>query len=66
MVLADNPVWNLSTARAHAMRRLLQIEGLDADRVQRVTGHADKSPTVSNPMAARNNRLEIVLLRQGL
>ncbi len=65
IVLANNPVWDLSTARAHAMRRLLQTTGLDGRRVQRVTGHADKSPAVRNPMAVRNNRLEITLLRSS-
>lgn len=63
IVLANNPVWDLSTARAHAMRRLLQTNGVDGARVQRVTGHADKSPAVRNPMAVRNNRLEVTLLR---
>ena len=31
----------------------------------RVTGHADRSPATSDPMAVRNDRLEIVLLRTG-
>lgn len=63
IVLADNPVWDLSTARAHAMRRLLHENGLNDARVQRITGHADKSPAVNNPMSVRNNRLEVILLR---
>lgn len=65
IVLANNPVWDLSTARAHAMRRLMQKQGLDGDRFQRVTGHADNSPVVNNPMAVRNNRLEVTLLRSN-
>lgn len=64
VVLADNPVWDLSSARANAMRVLLQAKGLDADRVRRVTGHADKRPEVSDPMAVRNNRIEVILLRE--
>lgn len=63
IVLANNPVWDLSTTRAHAMRQLLQSAGLSGDRIQRVTGHADKSPATQNPMAIRNNRLEVIILR---
>lgn len=62
-VLRDNPSWDLSAARAMQMRRLLEAEGLAATRVQRVTGHADRAPAVKNPMAPRNNRLEVILLR---
>jgi chemotaxis protein MotB len=32
--------------------------------VQRVTGFADRMPATGNPMALRNNRLEVVLLRR--
>jgi len=63
IVLANNPVWNLSTARANAMRHLLQDKGLDGERFQRITGHADKSPATRDPMAVRNNRLVVTLLR---
>jgi len=31
--------------------------------VRRVAGHADRALAVPNPMAARNNRVEIVLIR---
>lgn len=62
-VLRVNPAWDLSAARAMQLRLLLEGEGLDAKRVQRVTGHADRAPAVKNPMAVRNNRMEIVLLR---
>ena len=32
--------------------------------MRRITGHADREPAVvSNPMAIRNNRLEIIFLR---
>ena len=63
IVLAANPVWGLSTARANKMRALLQKAGLKPDRMQRVTGYADREPAVRNPMAIRNNRLEVILLR---
>jgi chemotaxis protein MotB len=63
VVLADNPVWELSTARASRMRGLLDGSGLNADRIRRVTGNADRKPVAKNPMAVRNNRVEVILLR---
>lgn len=63
VVLARSPVWELSAGRATAMRLLLEGTGIPPGRIQRVTGHADRKPVVSNPMGARNNRLEIILLR---
>jgi chemotaxis protein MotB len=62
VVLADSPVWDLSTARAQRMRQLLEAEGLSAARMRRVTGHADRQPATRNPAAVRNNRLELILL----
>jgi chemotaxis protein MotB len=64
IVLIDNPVWNLSTQRANSLRLLLHTHKLDPARVQRVTGHADRQPSVHDPMAIRNNRVEVILLRQ--
>ena len=63
VVLLQNPVWDLSTARANRMRRMLQSDNLQPHRMQRITGHADRDPVVKNPMALRNNRLEVILLR---
>jgi chemotaxis protein MotB len=33
--------------------------------MQRVTGKADRQPATDNPMAVRNNRLEVILLRRA-
>ena len=63
VVLARNPVWDLSTSRAQVVRQLLQDKGIDPVRLDRVTGHADREHAVDNPMAARNNRIEIIFLR---
>ncbi len=63
VVLADNPVWDLSSARANSMRVLLEAQGLKASRTKRMVGHADRSHVVTNPMSLRNNRLEIIFLR---
>ncbi len=64
VVLRDSPVWELSSQRATQMRLLLQDAGLDTGRVRRVTGHADRDPVVADTMARRNNRLEMILLRE--
>lgn len=63
VVLRKNPGWDLSIERAQTVRKLLQKAGFPANRVERVTGWSDRRPAVTNPMAVRNNRLEIVLLR---
>ena len=64
VVLAQNPVWDRSAQRATATRLMLQEGGLEAGRVQRVTGHADREAVHANPMSERNDRMEIVLLRE--
>lgn len=66
VVLADNPVWPLSTRRADTARGLMEGAGFDPVRLRRVTGHADRKPAANPPMAARNNRLELVLLRSDI
>jgi len=63
VVMLNSPVWDLSAARADRMRRLLTTSGLNPGRAHRVTGHADRNPVMTDPMAQRNNRLEVILLR---
>ncbi|WP_298841882.1 flagellar motor protein MotB [uncultured Roseobacter sp.] len=63
LVVAENPVWDTSSRRADLTRNILEREGVVAERIQRVTGHADREPVVEDRMAARNERVEIVLLR---
>ena len=63
IVLADNPVWDLSSARASQMRVLLEGSGFDSARMQRITGFADRKLVAVDPMSPRNNRLELILLR---
>ncbi len=58
-------VWDTSMMRAQSMRALLEQQGLDPARLARVTSHADRQNASPNPMSPRNNRLEIVLLRQS-
>jgi chemotaxis protein MotB len=66
VIVKDNPVWDISTDRALAMRGLLVSEGMEDARMHRVTGHADRDPSVRNPMAVRNNRLEVIFLRTNV
>jgi chemotaxis protein MotB len=45
------------------MRERLEAAGLPSARMQRVSGFADRKPATADPTAARNNRLEVILLR---
>ena len=65
VVRTENPAWELSTGRAQRMRLLLTEAGVRPARFVRVTGHADRTPAARNPAAVRNNRLEVVMLRDG-
>ena len=60
----DRTNWELSADRANATRRLLVEDGLQESRVRSVTGNADRDPLVpSDPLAAANRRIAIVVLR---
>lgn len=59
----ENPVWVQSAARADRVRKMLVEAGLSDDRMQRVTGFADRAPVARDPLSIRNNRIEIILLR---
>ncbi|MGI3170069.1 flagellar motor protein MotB [Pseudooceanicola sp. C21-150M6] len=63
IVMSRNPVWELSTERADVFRKLMMKNGLAPERAARITGHADREPVTRDPMEARNNRLEVILLR---
>ncbi|WP_102224061.1 flagellar motor protein MotB [Acidimangrovimonas sediminis] len=63
VVLKHNPVWPLSVARAQAVRGLMEGGRLQAERIERVTGTADRQPAVRDRAADRNNRVELILLR---
>ena len=58
-----NPTWADSTRRANLVRELVQARGLPAERIARITGFGDRNPVTANPMAGRNSRLELVVLR---
>ena len=61
----ENPVWQQSSSRAHQARQLMELSGFAPARMRRVSGIADRRPAVADPMVARNNRIEFVLLRNG-
>jgi chemotaxis protein MotB len=56
--------WRLSTARAHMAYYMLVRGGVDEKRFERVEGYADRNLRVSSdPDAAQNRRIEILLRR---
>ena len=63
LVRRDNSAWDESLARAQALRGAIVRAGLDPDRLRRVTGHGDRTIATEPAIAARNNRVEVVLLR---
>ena len=59
--------WELSTRRANSSRRALVELGVDAERTAQVVGMADRDPIEpTNPAAASNRRISIVLMRDAL
>jgi len=64
VVVAQTRVWDRSLDHAQAMRVLLVGGGLDAARLMRVTGHADRSPVDRDAISVRNNRIVVTLLRE--
>ncbi|MCR9087142.1 MAG: OmpA family protein [Rhodobacteraceae bacterium] len=66
VVQALNPKWDLSSARADTVRQALETSGLSARRVARLTGFADRERADPNPMAVRNNRIEVIILRDDI
>lgn len=66
LVMARDTSWELSADRADRTREMLQNAGVEPGRMVRVSGVADRKPLLSfEPMAVRNNRIEVVVLRTG-
>ena len=55
--------WHLSSNRAHQARLELVANGLDAGRIARVTGLANRVSIFEPVSDPRNNRIEVTLLR---
>jgi chemotaxis protein MotB len=56
---SDN--WRLSTSRAHTAQDLLVQGGISAARIEHIEGHASRRPRASDPNAAENRRIEILI-----
>lgn len=55
--------WELSTERASAARKELELNGLNPDRLVRVAGYAATEPLIKNdPNDPRNRRISIILI----
>ncbi|SFK91379.1 flagellar motor protein MotB [Shimia haliotis] len=63
IILRESSVWDQSTGRAEAVRVLMQRFGTPKHRINRVVGHADRELVSHVPRDVRNNRIEIILLR---
>lgn len=58
--------WELSADRANSSRRVLIQSGVPEDKINNVLGKADKDHLFENGGDARNRRISIILLREGL
>lgn len=66
LAVRDNPVWERSAARADRVRQLLTGSNIAPERMQRVTGFADRKPVLTDRLSERNNRIEVILLRDRI
>ncbi len=66
IVLREKPVWDVTTARADVVRQMLETAGLTPARMNRVTGHGDRELAAPDPMAVRNDRIEVIFLRSDI
>jgi chemotaxis protein MotB len=64
---ASNDNWRLSTSRAHMALYMLVRGGVDAGRIERVEGYADRElKQADDPYAPANRRIEIFLMEEGV
>ncbi len=63
IVEREDHAWPLSVSRPRAIHRMLEDAGIEPLRFRRLTGHGDRVPVTGNPIAPRNNRIELLLLR---
>ncbi|ABV95113.1 chemotaxis protein MotB [Dinoroseobacter shibae DFL 12 = DSM 16493] len=66
VVLRERDAWEVSTSRAHVARSTLESYGFAESRIMKVAGQADRKPAAYPDISSKNNRLEIVLLRNGI
>ena len=63
VVILKDPGWQVSTQRAQIIRELLEEGDVNAKRISRVTGWADRNPRKTPAVSIENNRIDIILLR---
>ena len=63
VVRRDQDAWPLSAARAEAVRIRLAGGWVGEERLLRTEAHGDRAPSLPDRMDVRNNRLELILLR---
>lgn len=56
--------FELSSGRSNLVRQRLVSAGIAAERIARVSGNADRSPSQPSSGVIRNRRIEIILLRR--
>lgn len=66
IVVAQDSRWEMSTRQAQTVRGLLEAAELPPRRIDRITGHADRRPATDDPMSVRNDRIEVILLRNRI
>jgi chemotaxis protein MotB len=63
LVRKEKTIWQDSADRAETVRQLFLAKGMADTRIRKTIGHADRSPAVFDPMAPRNDRIEVIVLR---
>ncbi|RYH03873.1 chemotaxis protein MotB [Salipiger sp. IMCC34102] len=62
----DAAMWSLSLDRARTFAALTRDGGLAPERIARLSGRSDRDPATVSPEAPRNNRIELIVLRESL
>lgn len=65
VISRENQTWGLTSDRANRAREMIEAAGLSPERIARVSGFGHAAPALRNPMDPRNERLEIIVLREG-
>ncbi len=63
VVTREPRAWPVSQDRANFVRKALPVAGIPGYRVVRMTAHADRRPVAADRLSARNDRIELVVLR---
>lgn len=62
IVQVGNDLWRKTMQSSLVVRSKLEFDGVEAIRFDRITGKADTALLTQDPLAVRNNRIEIVFL----